>query len=62
MQWCAVESDYDEVSERDPDEHDVIEMVNSHNERLDREFYEDLSEGDVGDDLMEVGYDDMSDE
>ena len=44
MRWCAVESDYDELSEYAPNEHEVMEMVNAHNERVEREFYEDLSD------------------
>ena len=62
MQWCAVESDYDELSEYAPNEHEVMEMVNADNERREREFYEELSEGDVHDDLMEVDYDEMFDD
>ena len=61
MEWCAVESDYDELSEYAPNEHEVMEMMNADNERREREFYEDLSEGDVHDDLMEVDYDEMPD-
>ena len=61
MEWCAVDSNYDELSEYSPDEHEVMEMVNADNERRDREFYEDLAEPDVGDDLMDVDYDEMSD-
>ena len=29
-------------------------MVNAHNERVEREFYEDLSEGGAHDDIMEI--------
>ena len=53
MRWCAVESDYDELSERDPDEHEIMETVNAHNELLEREFYDELSEGDFNDHIME---------
>ena len=59
--WCAVESDYDELSEYAPNEHEVMEMVNSDNERREREFYEELSEGDAHGDIMEIDYDEMSD-
>ena len=59
--WCEVGSDYDELSEYSPDEHEVMEMMTADNERREREFYEDLSEGDVHDDLMEVDYDEMAD-
>jgi hypothetical protein len=38
-----------------------MEMMTVDNERREREFYEDLSEGDVHDDLMEVDYAEMSD-
>ena len=62
MRWCAVESDYDELSEYAPNEHEVMGMVNATNERVEREFYEDLSEGDAHGDIMEIGYlDEMSD-
>ena len=62
MRWCAVESDYDELSEYAPNEHEIMEMVNAHNERVEREFYEDLSEGDAHGDIMEIDYlDEMSD-
>ena len=61
MQWCAVESDYDELSEYAPNEHEVMEMVNAENVRREREFYEDLSEGDAHGDIMEIDYDEMSD-
>ena len=44
MRWCAVESDYDELSEYAPNEHEVMEMVTAHNERVERDFYEDLSD------------------
>ena len=44
MRWCAVESDYDELSEYAPDEHEVMEMMNADNERREREFYEELSD------------------
>ena len=44
MRRCAVESDYDELSEYAPNEHEVMEMVNANNERVEREFYEDLSD------------------
>ena len=27
MRWCAAESDYDELSEHDPDEHEIMEMA-----------------------------------
>ena len=61
MRWCAVESDYDELSEYAPNEHEVMEMVNAHNERVEREFYGDLS-GDAHGDIMEIDYlDEMSD-
>ena len=56
MRWCAVESDYDELSEYAPNEHEVLEMVNALNERVEREFYEDLSEGDARDDIVEMDY------
>ena len=37
-------------------------MVNAHNERVEREFYEDPSEGDAHDDIVEMDYlDEMSD-
>ena len=49
-------SDYDELSEYAPNEHEVMEMVNAHNERVEREFYEDLSEGDAHGDIMEIDY------
>ena len=62
MQWCAVESDYDELSECAQNEHEVMEMVNAHSERVEREFYEDLSECDAHGDIMELDYlDEMSD-
>ena len=62
MRWCAVESDYDELSEYSPNEREVMEMANTHNERVKREFYEDLSEGDAHDDIVEMDYlDEMSD-
>ena len=39
-----------------------MEMMNAHNERVEREFYEELSEGDVHDDIMEIDdLDEMSD-
>ena len=44
MRWCAVESDYDELSEYAPDEHEVMEMMNADNERRERESYEELSD------------------
>ena len=63
--WCEVDSSYDELSERDPDEHEIMEMVNSHNELLEREFHDEVSEGDFDDelDVMEIDYfhDEMSD-
>ena len=59
--WCAVESDYDELSEYAPNEHEVMEMVNAHIERVVREFYEDLSEGDAHGDVLEIDYDETSD-
>ena len=34
---------------------------NAHNERVEREFYEDLSEGDAHGDIMEIDYDESSD-
>ena len=62
MRWCAVESDYDELSEYAPNEHEVMEMVSAHNERVERELYGDLSEGDAHGDIMEMDYlEDMSD-
>ena len=40
-----------------------MELVNADNERWEREFFEDLSEGNVHDNIMESDYlDDMSDE
>ena len=62
MEWRAVESDNDELSEYAPNEHEVMEMVNADNERREREFYEGLSGGDVHDDLMDVDYDEMFDD
>ena len=59
--WCEVGSDYDELSEYAPNEHEVMEMMTADNERRERAFYEDLSEGDVHDDLMEMDYAEMSD-
>ena len=39
-----------------------MEMVNADNERVEREFYEDLSEGDAHGDIVEMDYlDEMSD-
>ena len=62
MRWCAVESDCEELSEYAPNEHEVTEMVNAHNERVEREFYEDLSEGDAHGDIVKMHYvDEMSD-
>ena len=54
MRWCAAEADNDELSEYDPDEHEIMEMVNDHNERVEREFYAELSEGDAHGDIMEI--------
>ena len=34
MQRCAVESDYDELSEHGPGEHEIMEMVIDHHELL----------------------------
>ena len=63
MCWCAVESEYDELSEHQPDEHEVMEKVNAQNERVEREFHEELAEGDVHNNIMEIDYlDEMSDE
>ena len=62
MEWYAVDSDYDELSEYAPNEHEVMEMTTADNERRERESYEDLSEGDVHDDLMEVDSDEMFDD
>ena len=41
MRWCAVESDYDELSEYAPNQHEIMEMVNDHNELLDSQMYDD---------------------
>ena len=41
MRWCEVESDYDELSERDPDEHEIMEMVIDHNELLNNQMSDD---------------------
>ena len=41
MRWCAVESDYDELSERDPGEHEIMEMVDDYNELLNSQMYDD---------------------
>ena len=38
-----------------------MEMVNADNERREREFYEELSEGGAHGDIMEIDYDEMSD-
>ena len=41
MQRCEVESDYDELAERDPDEHEIMEMVNDRNELLNNQMSDD---------------------
>ena len=38
-----------------------MEMMTADNERREREFYEDLSEGDAHGDIMEIDDDEMSD-
>ena len=41
MRWCAVESDYDELSEYAPNEHEIMELVDDYNELLDSHMYDD---------------------
>ena len=45
MRWCAVESDYGELSEHAPNEHEVMEMVNDYNELLNSKMYDDEENG-----------------
>ena len=45
MRWCADESDYGELSERDPDEHEIMEIVSEHNELLNNEMSDDQENG-----------------